>query len=149
MTTDFKASQVQTHKIIVTGSFAGDGSNQLLVYNKDADDTGSPNQGQIDLTKFDTSGVGSDVFLFVSGGISTKDTAGSYGVTAIGGDLHISGNMSASPGSVLANHGIKYWLESTDNIIVPSRYQYVTAGAVIIDVGGTLTADIDGQIVVV
>lgn len=149
MTTDFKASQVQTHKIIVTGSFAGDDSNQLLIYNKDAEDSGSPNQGQIDLAKFDTSGVGSDVFLFVSGGISTKDSAGSYGVTAIGGDLHISGNMSASPGSILANHGIKYWLESTDNILVPSRYQYITAGAVIIDAGGSLAADIDGQIVVV
>lgn len=149
MTTDFKASQVQTHKIIVTGSFTGDDSNQLLIYSKDADDSGSPNQGQIDLTKFDTSGVGSDVFLFVSGGISTKDSAGSYGVTAIGGDLHVSGNMSASPGSILANHGIKYWLESTDNIVVPSRYQYLTAGVVIIDVGGSLTADIDGQIAVV
>lgn len=149
MTTDFKASQVQTHKVIVTGSFAGGSANQLLIYSKDADDSGSPNQGLIDLTKFDTSGVGSDVFLFVSGGISTKDAPGSRGITAIGGDLHVSGNLSADPGSVLANHGIKYWLESTDNIIVPSRYQYLTAGVVIIDVGGTLTADIDGQIAVV
>jgi hypothetical protein len=95
MTTDFKASQLQTNKIIVTGSFAGDGSNQLLIYNHDADDSVTPNQGVIDPAKFDTSsGIGSDVFLFVSGGISTKDTAGSYGVSVIGGDLHISGNLS-------------------------------------------------------
>jgi hypothetical protein len=118
MTTDFKASQVQTHKIIVTGSFAGDDSNQLLIYNKDAEDSGSPNQGQIDLAKFDTSGVGSDVFLFVSGGISTKDLAGSYGVTAIGGDLHVSGNLTVDgtyPSG--GGGGVGYWFEKTSNLI--------------------------------
>lgn len=113
MTTDFKASQVQTHKIIVTGTFAGDGSNQLLIYSKDADDSGSPNQGVIDLTKFDTSsGIGSDVFLFVSGGISTRGAEGSYGVTVIGGDLHVSGNLTvdgSSPGGGGGGGGNEYW----------------------------------------
>ena len=114
MTTDFKATQVQTNKIIVTGSFAGDGSNQLLIYNYAADDSGSPNQGQIDPTKFDTtSGIGSDVFLFVSGGVATRGTGGSYGVTVIGGDLHVSGNLTVdgtSPGG--GGGGNEYW-EST------------------------------------
>jgi len=118
MTTDFKASQVQTHKVIVTGSFAGGSANQLLIYNKNADDSGSPNQGQIDPTKFSTSGVGSDVFLFVSGGISTRGTPGSYGVAVIGGDLHVSGNLTvdgASPGG--GGGGNEYWFEKgLDNI---------------------------------
>lgn len=148
MTTDFKASQVQTNKVVVTGSFAGDGSNQLLVYSILADDTGSPNQGQIDLTKFDTTlGIGTDVFLFVSGGISSKDVGGSYGVSVIGGDLHVSGNLTVA--GTGGGVGTKYWLESTDNITVPSRYQYLVAGAIIIDVGGSLGNDVNGQIVVV
>ena len=113
MTTDFKATQVQTNKIIVTGSFAGDGSNQLLIYNYAADDSGSPNQGQIDPTKFDTtSGIGSDVFLFVSGGVATRGTGGSYGVTVIGGDLHVSGNLTVdgtSPGGGGGGGGNEYW----------------------------------------
>jgi hypothetical protein len=119
MTTDFKASQVQTHKVIVTGSFAGGSANQLLIYNKNADDSGSPNQGQIDPTKFSTSGVGSDVFLFVSGGISTRGTPGSYGVAVIGGDLHVSGNLTVdgtSPGGG-GGGGNEYWFEKgLDNI---------------------------------
>ena len=63
--TDFRADQVQTNKIIVTGS---NPQKTLLIYSIDAD--GSPaNQGNIDPTVFNTSVVGSDVFLFVSGKI--------------------------------------------------------------------------------
>jgi len=119
MTTDFKATQVQTNKIIVTGSFAGDGSNQLLIYNYAADDSGSPNQGQIDPAKFDTSsGIGSDVFLFVSGGVATRGTGASYGVTVMGGDLHVSGNLTVdgtSPGG--GGGGNDYWQSTTNNIV--------------------------------
>jgi len=91
---DFKASQVQVNKIIVTGSFANETSNQLLIYNYDAQDSGSPNQGEIDSSKFDTAGIGTDVLLFVSGGISEKDIADSNSVSVFGGDLHISGNLT-------------------------------------------------------
>ena len=150
MTTDFKASQVQTHKIIVTGSFAGDDSNQLLIYNKDAEDSGSPNQGQIDLAKFDTSGVGSDVFLFVSGGISTKDSAGSYGVTAIGGDLHVSGSLTVdgtSPGG--GGGGNQYWtsnlttdlIETTGSIIHDAAGNSLTNGNKSVVFGDSNTGD--------
>lgn len=118
MTTDFKATQVQTNKIIVTGSFAGDGSNQLLIYNYVADDSGSPNQGQIDPAKFDTSsGIGSDVFLFVSGGVATRGTGASYGVTVMGGDLHVSGNLTVdgtSPGGG-GGGGPQYWFGGNDD----------------------------------
>ena len=120
MTTDFKATQVQTNKIIVTGSFAGDGSNQLLIYNYAADDSGSPNQGQIDPAKFDTSsGLGSDVFLFVSGGVATRGTGESYGVTVMGGDLHVSGNLTVdgtSPGGG-GGGGNDYWQSTEIDVI--------------------------------
>lgn len=47
-----------------------------------------------------------------------------------------------------ASIGIKYWLESTDNITVPDRYQYITKGATILDPGAVLVAAPGGQIVV-
>jgi hypothetical protein len=130
MTTDFKATQVQTNKIIVTGSFAGDGSNQLLIYNYAADDSGSPNQGQIDPTKFDTtSGIGSDVFLFVSGGVATRGTGGSYGVTVIGGDLHVSGNLTVGGTSPGGGGGDVYWTSTAAGVIQ-------TTGSIVIDGAG-------------
>ena len=114
MTTDFKASQVQTSKVIVTGSFAGGGANQLLVYSIEADDTGTPNQGQIDSSVFDTSsGIGTDVFTFVSGGISQKDVGGTYGVSVFGGDVHISGNLTIDgTGGGGGGGGDSYWTSS-------------------------------------
>jgi hypothetical protein len=148
MTGDFKSHQIQTNKVIVTGSFGSDTLNQLLIYNYSAQDTGTPNQGVIDATKFDTSsGIGTDVLLFISGGIGEKDVADANSITCIGGDLHVSGNLSVS-GLGAGSTGIKYWLESSDNIVVPGRYQYLVQGAIIIDAGGALTADPDAQIVI-
>jgi hypothetical protein len=148
MTTDFKATQVQTNKIIVTGSFAGDGSNQLLIYNYAADDSGSPNQGQIDPSKFDTSsGIGSDVFLFVSGGVSTRSTGGSYGVTVMGGDLHISGNLTVDgtyPSGGGGGGGDVFWtspvsdvVETTGSIRMDTN---TTAGTYAVAVGTSTSA---------
>jgi hypothetical protein len=99
MTTDFKASQVQTNRLIATGSFAGGSANQILVYSIDADSPGSPNQGQIDPSAFDvTSGIGSDVLLFVSGGIGQARSPGSYAVSVFGGDTVVSGVLYGSTG---------------------------------------------------
>jgi len=94
MASDFKSSQVQTNKVIVTGSFAGDPNNQLLVYPITSEDSGTPNQGAIDSGKFSTSAVGTDTFLYVSGGVSQKGVAGSGAVSVFGGDIHVSGNLS-------------------------------------------------------
>lgn len=116
MTTDFKASQVQTNRVVVTGSFAGGGANQLLIYSIDADDALTPNQGQIDPSVFDTSaGIGTDVFAFVSGGISQKDVGGTYGVTVFGGDIHISGNLTidGTGGGGGGGGGDSYWSSTT------------------------------------
>lgn len=60
-------------------------------------------------------------------------------------DGTIVGPLSAGGGP---NLGTKYWLESTDNIVVPDRYQYITVGVAILDPGATLTADPGGQIAI-
>lgn len=44
--------------------------------------------------------------------------------------------------------GIKYWLESTDNFTVQNRFQYIVQGAIIIDLGGTLTIEPTGMTVI-
>lgn len=93
---DFRADQVQTNKIIVTGSTP---QKTLLIYGIDAQDT-PLNQGNIDPAKFDTTFVGTDVFLFVSGGIGARSGTEPW-ISVFGGDLHISGNLTVdgtSPG---------------------------------------------------
>lgn len=118
MTTDFKASQVQTSKVIVTGSFAGGTANQLLIYNHDADDSGAPNQGVIDPAIFDTTaGIGTDVFVFVSGAIGSRGLSDSYGIAVIGGDLHISGNLTIDGSGGGGGGGNDYWQSTTSDII--------------------------------
>lgn len=89
MTFDFRASQLRTSKIIVSGST---GTNaKLLLYPISVD--GSPlNQGNIDPTLFGTGSIGQDVFLFVSGTIAGTDGT-SNGITLLGGDLGVSGSV--------------------------------------------------------
>lgn len=89
MTIDFRASQVQTNKIITSGS-TGTGA-KLLVYDISAQDTSSPNQGIIDPALFDTTGIGEDIFLFVSGTLSTGSSTDRN--TAFGGTVLLSGNL--------------------------------------------------------
>lgn len=57
---------------------------------------------------------------------------------------YIQSNIGAG-GSV----GTKYWLESTDAIVVPSRFQYLVKTALLVDPGGSIVADPGGQIVVI
>jgi len=130
MTTDFKASQVQTNRLIATGSFAGGGANQILVYGIGADDSVAPNQGLIDPGAFDTSRVGSDALLFVSGGISQRNVGGSYGISAFGGDVHISGNLTVD-GTYPAGGGgggNEYWESEIAGEIYTSGSVFIRAG---------------------
>jgi len=87
MALDFRASQVRTNKLISSGS---NGTNaKLLVYDYAA---ASNDSGGIDTAKFPLTAIGSDVFTFFSGGISSRGVAGSYGVVAFGGDTVHSGS---------------------------------------------------------
>lgn len=85
-TIDFRSNQIQTNKIIVSGS------NKLLVYGVEAQ-TAPLNQGNIDPSKFPTGAIGSDVFLFISGATGARGTA-NPATAVFGGDVHISGNLS-------------------------------------------------------
>jgi len=88
---DFRADQVQVNKVIVTGSNAGS-QNALLVYGLD-NQTSPLNQGYIDQAKFPTGSIGSDVFLYVSGGIGGRGVSGGA-ISVFGGDIHVSGNLT-------------------------------------------------------
>jgi hypothetical protein len=87
---DFRADQIQTKQIIVTGS--GAGTTKLLIYGIEAQ--GSPaNEGLINTTYFPQSGIGGDVFLYVSGAVGARGSA-VRGTSVFGGDLVVSGSLS-------------------------------------------------------
>ena len=87
---DFRADQIQTKQIIVTGS--GAGTTKLLIYGIEAQ--GSPvNEGVVNTTIFPTGSIGSDVFLYVSGALNTKGSATKRGTSVFGGDLVVSGSL--------------------------------------------------------
>lgn len=90
MTIDFRASQVQTNKIIASGSSY---PTKLVIYPVDAQDSSTPNQGLIDPTKFNTTALNAtDTFMYVSGAVGSK-YSGLPGTTVFGGDLYVSGNI--------------------------------------------------------
>ena len=101
---DFRADQIQTKQIIVTGS--GAGTTKLLIYGIEAQ--GSPvNEGLINQTVFpsDTT-IGSDVFLYVSGALNTKGSATVRGTSVFGGDLVVSGSLYNGSVPAAGNRGI-------------------------------------------
>lgn len=84
----FRATQVQTNQIIVSGS---NGSNaRLLIYGSQSV---SDNIGGYTLP---TAGIGSDVFLFISGSKDLVGLANTFGTTVFGGDLLVSGALVSS-----------------------------------------------------
>lgn len=96
MTYDFRADQVRTNKIIASGST---GTNaKILIYPIDADKLSSPNQGNIDQTIFNSGSIGSDLFVFISGSVNSKGVPNSHGTTGFGGDVVVSGSLSAKTG---------------------------------------------------
>src|SRR5574337_1063617 len=93
MALDFRASQVDTNQIRSSGS---NGTNaKLLIYDISVD--GSPNnQGNRNPSLFSTSGIGTDVFLYVSGVMSHPDTTiggTPSNQTVFGGNVTVSGGM--------------------------------------------------------
>lgn len=92
MSQDFRARQTQTSQVISSGS---SGTNAKIVfYDVSAQSTVNPNQGIIDNSLFNTSSIGTDIFLYVSGGIGKKDVGDSNAITVFGGDVHVSGNLT-------------------------------------------------------
>jgi hypothetical protein len=63
MTLDFRASQIQTNKLISSGSSGTATGASLLIYPHSADDATAPNQGYINQAAFNTGSIGTDIFL--------------------------------------------------------------------------------------
>lgn len=99
MANDFKAKQIRTTQVIASGS-NGSGAAILLYGSSSATNF----SGGYSATM--TSDVGSDVFLFVSGSIGSKGTAGSKGMTVLGGDAQISGSLFVSRPSLFSSNVI-------------------------------------------
>ena len=99
MATDFRASQIRTNRIITSGSTGTPAS--LLIYDYDQDGT-PPNQGNID-SSFDTSQVGADVFVYISGSEDRR--------TVIGGGLTLSGTIIALQGIPLGEYADETYQE--------------------------------------
>ena len=88
MAKDFKASQLRTSKIVISGSESGKPA--LLIYSA-SDATNFEGGFQSDmLTK-----VGSDVYLFVSGNNNSVLSGNRSKVTLFGGDVVVSGTFYA------------------------------------------------------
>ena len=88
MPKDFKASQVRTSKIIISGSESGKPA--LLIYSA-SDATDHVGNFQTDML----SNVGSDVYLFVSGNNGSILSGNRSSVTLFGGDVVVSGTFYA------------------------------------------------------
>ena len=89
MAKDFRASQVETSKIIASGSIAGTKLG-LAIYSGSiaSDRAGSVSDANI------FKNVGTDVFLFISGSITEEvgtDPKNRSQVTLFGGDVVVSG----------------------------------------------------------
>lgn len=97
MTYDFRANQIRTNKIIASGS---SGTNaKILVYPVD---TASDYSGGITTSTFSTASIGTDVFFYTSGSISSRDGL-TPGISLFGGDLMTSGAFYASQYSTFAS----------------------------------------------
>jgi len=88
MPKDFKASQIRTSKIIISGSESGKPA--LLVYSASSatDHAGSFQSDML-------TNVGSDVYLFVSGNNGSILSGNRSNVTLFGGDVVVSGTFYA------------------------------------------------------
>lgn len=96
MALDFRASQFRGAKFIASGS-TGTGA-KLVFYDIANDDSGSPNQGNINTATWDMSNIGDDIFLFVSGTVLSGTSEGR--ITAFGGSVKVSGVLTVGTGSI-------------------------------------------------
>jgi hypothetical protein len=147
MSLDFRAQQIQTNKVIASGSSGTSTGAQILVYSHLADKTSSPNQGQIDQSLFSTSAIGTDIFLYVSGGIGEKDVGGAQSISVFGGDLHISGNLTVDgtyPSG--GGGGDNYFWSPSDPYIEASGSLYITGSFRALSLSASNGGEISGSL---
>jgi len=132
MSLTFRASQIESNKLIASGSTGTATGAKLLIYPHEADDAISPNQGFIDQSVFNTGSIGTDIFLYVSGGIGKKNVGGSQAISVFGGDLHVSGNLTVDgtyPSGGGGGGGNDYWVSIAPDDIRTTGSIYIDAGA--------------------
>lgn len=133
MAKDFLGTQIRTYKIIASGSSPTDRA-KLLIYGVDA---ASNYDGHISQTYFNTSSIGADVFLFVSGSRNSKNSATNK-ISVFGGDVYVSGCLFAELGfsgshttliggapAFLAGPGITLLSNSLGQVVVSSSFTFV------------------------
>lgn len=91
--------------------------------------------------------LGNDGFIRAAPGTNTRVLGVWVNTSGFPQGVYFDGSQTA--GGASPNIGIKYWLESTDVVIVPNRYQYLTKGVVIVDPGGFFAAAPGGWIAVI
>ena len=126
MPIDFRASQIQTNKLISSGSTGTPTGARLVVYPHVADDGTSPNQGYINQSVFVTSSIGTDIFLYVSGGIGERNVGGAQSITCFGGDVHISGNLTVDGTSPGGGGGTNFFWSPSNMFIEASGSLTIT-----------------------
>ncbi len=93
MALDFRATQIEVHKLIASGAL--NNKTKLLFYPFSA---ASNLSGGINQTVFNTSSLGSDFWAFFSGAIRSKGINAVSGVVGFGGDVYVSGVLYAENG---------------------------------------------------
>lgn len=93
MALDFRATQIEVHKLIASGAL--NNKTKLLIYPYNA---ASNLSGGINQTVFNTSSLGVDFWAFISGAKNSKGVNALSGVVGFGGDVYVSGVLYAESG---------------------------------------------------
>lgn len=153
MALDFRALQIKTSKIISSGSSAG--GSKLALYDIAAALDGA---GTINTAVFPVTSIGSDVFMFVSGGTGARGVANSNAVSVFGGDLVVSGNVvflgnmtsGSGTGFVLTNGSTpmtatwafgNQWLQNVNKLSMQSSTDPGAGNILLPNVGQLLSRD--------
>lgn len=140
---DFRAEQIQTKQIIVKNT--GTDQSRLLIYGIEAE--GSPvNEGIINTTYFPQDGIGSDVFLFVSGAIGARGTS-QAGISVFSGDLHVSGNLTIGGSGGGSGGGSSYFDNPSGILVTSSGSLYISGGLNTTHLSASSGAEITGSFV--
>lgn len=138
MAQDFRASQFRGAKFIASGSSAGGA--KLVFYHISADSSIAPNQGNINQLMFNTSSIGTDVFMYISGTVTTGSSTDR--ITVFGGSTKVSGVLGFSD---------TVWLEKDQNASLKFFDEANPAGLSLSELYGISELDItvtDGDTVV-
>ena len=119
---DFTSNQIRVTKLIASGGLSGGGAqpgNKIGIAVYSASNASDIAGGISDNSMLDQ--VGKDVMFFVSGSTSPAGRGTDGGaITLIGGDLHVSGNLSVTGTGGGGSSGLEYYTENSNANTGPS-----------------------------